>query len=321
MAGASRTGSTTTTTKSNFSTRSRHPHRISHNWTSNILTQRRRHDVSTTSYSAGDAQARHEAISGFADDGQEGCGADGSRIEDTDQVRVDLHYSESRYGSVLGYEHKLRGPGKTVAEWYPTASSKSVDAGSSSHSTHLWLPSSHRTAYSSSIEAPALSPPTSCRDILILKPTNMQEPVATQKMTSADSYEILVAQRKLRPTSPNLGIYKPQITWILSSLNRITGLSVSVPFYLFGLAYLASPLLGWHLDSATLASTFGALPVAAKVGLKALAALPFTFHSWNGIRHLVWDTGRAFNNQTVIRSGWAVVGLTAASTLYLAFAY
>ncbi|KAK2624024.1 hypothetical protein QTJ16_006658 [Diplocarpon rosae] len=146
-------------------------------------------------------------------------------------------------------------------------------------------------------------------------------PVATQKMTPSDSYEILVAQRKLRPTSPNLGIYKPQITWVLSSLNRITGLSVAVPFYLFGLGYLASPLMGWHLDSATLASTFGALPVAAKFGLKALAALPFTFHSWNGVRHLVWDTGRAFNNQTVIRSGWAVVGLTAVSTLYLAFAY
>ncbi|KAI9047278.1 hypothetical protein LZ554_008729 [Drepanopeziza brunnea f. sp. 'monogermtubi'] len=146
-------------------------------------------------------------------------------------------------------------------------------------------------------------------------------PVATHKVSVADSSEILVAQRKLRPTSPNLGIYKPQITWILSSLNRVTGLTVAVPFYLFGLAYLASPALGWHLDSATLAATFGALPVAAKFGIKFLAALPFTFHSWNGIRHLVWDTGRAFKNQTVIKSGWAVVGLTAVSTLYLAFAY
>ncbi|KAI6717297.1 succinate dehydrogenase cytochrome b subunit [Diplocarpon mali] len=246
MAGASRTGSTTTTTKSNFSTRSRHPHRISHNWTSNILTQRRRHDVSTTSYSAGDAQAYVQALRDFPNRDLEIA----TRPSLASQMTV-----------------------KKVAA--PMAVASKIQT----------------------------------------------RPVATQKMTSADSYEILVAQRKLRPTSPNLGIYKPQITWILSSLNRITGLSVSVPFYLFGLAYLASPLLGWHLDSATLASTFGALPVAAKVGLKALAALPFTFHSWNGIRHLVWDTGRAFNNQTVIRSGWAVVGLTAASTLYLAFAY
>merc|ERR1711939_1251547 len=76
--------------------------------------------------------------------------------------------------------------------------------------------------------------------------TSMQtRPVATQKMTPTDSYDILVQQRKKRPTSPNLGIYKPQITWILSSLNRVTGLTVAVPFYLFGLAYLASPLRAW----------------------------------------------------------------------------
>ncbi|KAH6703297.1 succinate dehydrogenase cytochrome b subunit [Leptodontidium sp. MPI-SDFR-AT-0119] len=145
--------------------------------------------------------------------------------------------------------------------------------------------------------------------------------VATQKMTPADSYQILVEQRKKRPTSPNLGIYKPQTTWILSSLNRITGLTVAVPFYLFGLAYLASPLTGMHLDSATLAASFGALPVAAKFGLKFVAALPFTFHSLNGLRHLTWDMGKAFNNATVIKTAWACVGATVVSTLYLVLAY
>ena len=152
--------------------------------------------------------------------------------------------------------------------------------------------------------------------------TSMQtRPVATQKMTPTDSYDILVQQRKKRPTSPNLGIYKPQITWILSSLNRVTGLTVAVPFYLFGLAYLASPLTGMHLDSASLAAAFGGLPLAAKFGIKFAAALPFTFHSWNGLRHLAWDTGKTFNNATVIKTGWTVVGLTAVSTLYLALAY
>jgi hypothetical protein len=68
-------------------------------------------------------------------------------------------------------------------------------------------------------------------------------------MTPADSYQILVAQRKLRPVSPHLKIYQPQIPWILSGLNRITGCVVSGGFYLFGAAYLVSPLFGWHLDS------------------------------------------------------------------------
>ncbi len=149
----------------------------------------------------------------------------------------------------------------------------------------------------------------------------IHRPVATQKLTPADSYEILVAQRKHRPTSPNLGIYKMQMTMFCSGMNRITGLTVAVPFYLFSLTYLASPLLGLHLDSATLASAFGALPVAAKVGLKFAAALPFTFHSFNGIRHIIWDTGRAFNNQTVINTGWVAIGSSLLAALYLAVGY
>lgn len=72
------------------------------------------------------------------------------------------------------------------------------------------------------------------------------------------------------------------------------------------------------MDSASLAAAFGSLPVLAKVGLKGLVAFPFTFHSFNGIRHLVWDLGKEFSNKAVIRSGWTVVGISAVSALYLA---
>lgn len=137
-------------------------------------------------------------------------------------------------------------------------------------------------------------------------------------MSPSDSYEILVAQRKLRPVAPHLSIYKPQIPWILSSLNRITGIAASGAFYLFGSAYLVAPLLGWHLDSATIAAAFGAWPVAAKVAAKFVVAMPVMFHSINGLRHLVWDTGREFAKRSVIRTGWTVVGLTFASSLGLA---
>lgn len=67
-----------------------------------------------------------------------------------------------------------------------------------------------------------------------------------------------------------------------------------------------------------MAAAFGAWPVAAKLLTKSLVALPFTFHSFNGIRHFVWDSGRAFKNQTVIKSGWFVVGLSTVSALGLA---
>lgn len=103
-----------------------------------------------------------------------------------------------------------------------------------------------------------------------------------------------------------------------SSLNRITGSILSGSFYIFGAAYLVSPLFGWHLDSASLAAAFATWPLAAKVLLKMTFALPFTFHGLNGVRHLLWDVGAQLQNQQVIRTGWTVVGLSVVSSLYLA---
>ena len=68
-----------------------------------------------------------------------------------------------------------------------------------------------------------------------------------------------------------------------------------------------------------MAAAFGSLPVLAKFGIKYLVALPFTFHSFNGIRHLVWDTGRELGNKAVQRTGWLVVGLTFVTSGILAY--
>ena len=147
--------------------------------------------------------------------------------------------------------------------------------------------------------------------------TQQRRWVQTENIPAVEADSIVAAQRKNRPISPHLTIYKPQITWYLSSLHRITGAILSggtIPhsrsdlllfflfegstltcvtgIYVFGATYLASPLLGWHLDVASIAAAFGSLPVAAKVGIKGLIAFPFAFHSINGLRHLTWDTGR-----------------------------
>ena len=104
----------------------------------------------------------------------------------------------------------------------------------------------------------------------------------------------------------------------MSGLNRITGVALSGGFYVFGLAYLATPLLGWHLDSATLAAAFGSLPVLVKAAAKFVVAMPFTYHSFNGLRHLMWDFGVGFKNASVVRTGWTVVGVSVVSALGLA---
>ncbi|OAL38117.1 succinate dehydrogenase, cytochrome b556 subunit [Fonsecaea nubica] len=144
-------------------------------------------------------------------------------------------------------------------------------------------------------------------------------PATTQTVSQASGQEILANQRLHRPVSPHLAIYRPQVTWYLSALNRITGATLSGGIYVFGAAYLVAPLFGWHLESASLAASFAALPIILKVALKAFVAFPFTFHGLNGIRHLVWDTGAAITNQQVIYSGWTVVGLSVISALGLTF--
>ena len=93
---------------------------------------------------------------------------------------------------------------------------------------------------------------------------------------------------------------------------------MSGAFYAFGGLYLIAPYAGFHMESAVLAASFGAWPVVVKFMVKMGLALPFTFHSFNGIRHLVWDTASMIENKKVQQTGWAVVGLSVVSALALA---
>ncbi|KAH7071400.1 mitochondrial succinate dehydrogenase cytochrome b560 subunit C [Paraphoma chrysanthemicola] len=134
--------------------------------------------------------------------------------------------------------------------------------------------------------------------------------------TSNEAAEILAKQRLNRPVSPHLSIYKPQITWYGSALNRVTAIILSGSFYIFGFAYLAAPYTGWHLETQSMVAAVAAWPAAVKIGLKSFFAFPFFYHSINGLRHLAWDLGVGFKNTQVIRTGWTAVGLTVACSLY-----
>ncbi|RCH84514.1 cytochrome b subunit of succinate dehydrogenase, Sdh3p [Rhizopus azygosporus] len=140
----------------------------------------------------------------------------------------------------------------------------------------------------------------------------------TQEQCAAAESELLRQQRKLRPVSPHLTIYQPQITWYLSGAHRITGVAVGGAFYLSALAYLAAPALGYTVDTASIVSAAAAAPFAAKVVAKTTLAAPFVFHSLNGVRHLLWDIGKCLDIKSVYTSGYAVLAGTAAGSLYLA---
>ncbi|KAK6373051.1 cytochrome b subunit of succinate dehydrogenase, Sdh3p [Lithohypha guttulata] len=145
-------------------------------------------------------------------------------------------------------------------------------------------------------------------------PTSTSLPVSSE-----EANKLLASQRKNRPVSPHLGIYRPQVTWIPSAMNRVTGSILSGGLYIFGFAYLVAPAFGWHLESATMAATVAAWPVAAKVATKFLIAWPFTFHSFNGLRHLTWDLGAVLTNKQVIVTGWTVIALSFVTALGLTF--
>ena len=105
-----------------------------------------------------------------------------------------------------------------------------------------------------------------------------------------------------RPLSPHLGVYKFMYTMSLSILHRITGCAAAVGFLLFvwWLMALASGPAAYASAMSALASPIAKLLL---VGF----TFSFVYHFCNGIRHLVWDTGRGLERAQARRSGAVVV--------------
>jgi len=116
--------------------------------------------------------------------------------------------------------------------------------------------------------------------------------------------------RDNRPLSPDLQIYRPQLTSVLSITHRLTGIALSI----------GSPLLVcWLIAAAAGPSAYATLHgfLASWLGLLLLLGWTFSFffHLCNGIRHLFWDAGYGFDLQTIYASGWAVVAISIVLTL------
>jgi succinate dehydrogenase / fumarate reductase, cytochrome b subunit len=109
-----------------------------------------------------------------------------------------------------------------------------------------------------------------------------------------------------RPLSPDLQIYRPQLTSVLSISHRITGIVLS-----FGTLLLIS----WLIAAAVGPQAYSAVRgfIHSWLGLLLLLGWTFSFffHLCNGIRHLVWDAGYGFELRTIYASGWTVVAASA----------
>ena len=113
-----------------------------------------------------------------------------------------------------------------------------------------------------------------------------------------------------RPLSPHLQVYKPQITSVLSIMNRVTGIATSIGTLL---------LVWWLAAAASGPVAFAHVQgfIGSWIGLFVLFGWTASlfYHFFAGLRHLAWDAGYGFSLEMTHKSGWAAVIATAVSTI------
>jgi succinate dehydrogenase / fumarate reductase cytochrome b subunit len=113
-----------------------------------------------------------------------------------------------------------------------------------------------------------------------------------------------------RPLSPNIQIYRPQLTSVLSIANRMTGIVLCLG---------AVGLVGWLAAAAAGSQPYAVAEttIGSPLGQIVLFGCTFAFflHLCGGIRHLFWDTVHGFSLRSIYISGWTVVIGSVALTL------
>jgi succinate dehydrogenase / fumarate reductase cytochrome b subunit len=107
-----------------------------------------------------------------------------------------------------------------------------------------------------------------------------------------------------RPISPHIQIYSPLINMVSSIVHRITGVAL----------YFGTLLLAWWLVAAAsgpAAYAYASWIFNSPFGLLVLFGYTWALfhHMLGGVRHLIWDTGRGFDLDTVDRMCWfSIIG-------------
>lgn len=108
-----------------------------------------------------------------------------------------------------------------------------------------------------------------------------------------------------RPLSPHLQIYRPQLTSVLSFAHRVTGVVLGA--YAIGLvAWLTAAAAGPQ----SFASARAHLQTPIGKTLLLVCTFCFFLHLCGGIRHLMWDSGRGLELESIYLSGWIVVAMS-----------
>ena len=136
-------------------------------------------------------------------------------------------------------------------------------------------------------------------------------------MSNKFTYSTTNNSSQRRPLSPHMTIYQPQLTWLMSIGHRVTGSGLAVLIYGFGISQSISTDGVCSLSN--LCELISMAPLPMVLAGKFVLAAPFMYHLLNGIRHLLWDSGRALTLRGVYTTGWIVNILTLASAGFLTF--
>ncbi|MEE9397514.1 MAG: succinate dehydrogenase, cytochrome b556 subunit [Methylococcales bacterium] len=113
-----------------------------------------------------------------------------------------------------------------------------------------------------------------------------------------------------RPLSPHLQVYKLPLTGIISITHRMTGVMLAVGLIFF--VYIVSAVAGGT-------STYSEMQDLMGMWLFRMMYWGFIyalfFHLCHGVRHLLWDTGKSFDHDSMDR--YAIIELSASVALTL----
>lgn len=111
------------------------------------------------------------------------------------------------------------------------------------------------------------------------------------------------------PLSPHMTIFKFELNAIMSVMHRATGIILSLAWFGIIMFNQMSILNTGSYFVYTLSALVFSKLFLSIVCLGTIYSL--YYHLYNGIRHLIWDAGYALDVQSLTKSGYIVLGLTA----------
>ncbi len=113
----------------------------------------------------------------------------------------------------------------------------------------------------------------------------------------------------MKKISPHVQIYKFPITALSSITNRVTGLALTGYFLGAGF-YCLCPY------KEEINNKYNSLDWKLKKLINYGAIFPITYHTFGGIRHMIWDAKpHLLKNNAVARSSYLLIGSSLISTI------